>query len=168
MLTISARPGTTHIQVSNDGGFLGAQWEPYASRKNWQIIPYDNAIIPRTVYVRFRNNNGSISSNYSDDIVLDVKPPEGDIQIKSVVDSNTYSLQLRATDDMSGVEEMRVSSRPNFDGASWEPFTAVRTWDFNESRTVYAQFRDNAGNTSQVYVASIVNQQQVFLPLTRN
>ena len=53
-LTISARPGTAQMQVSNDGGFAGAQWEPYASRKAWAIIQYGSYVIPRVVYVRYR------------------------------------------------------------------------------------------------------------------
>jgi hypothetical protein len=80
-LTIPAQVGTAETQVSNDGGFAGAQWEPYSLYKDWQIISYGNYVIPRTVYVRFRNTVGSTSGGFSDDIILDVTPPTGSVII---------------------------------------------------------------------------------------
>ncbi len=82
-LTISARPGTTQLQVSNDGGFAGAQWEPYISRKAWAITQYGSYVIPRVVYVRYKDLGGNVSSNYQDDIILDVTPPTGTVSIGS-------------------------------------------------------------------------------------
>ena len=39
-LTISARPHTAEMQVSNDGGFIGVTWEPYSAHKAWEITRY--------------------------------------------------------------------------------------------------------------------------------
>jgi N-acetylneuraminic acid mutarotase len=86
-LTIPAQTGTAEMQVSNDGGFAGAQWELYSLYKDWQIISYGNYVIPRTVYVRFRNTVGSTSGGFSDDIILDVTPPTGSVIITSATET---------------------------------------------------------------------------------
>jgi len=66
-LTIGAQPGTAQMQVSNEGNFAGAEWEPYASRKSWQVTQYLDYVIPRLVYVRYKDVSGNVSSTYLDD-----------------------------------------------------------------------------------------------------
>src|SRR5262249_52796168 len=76
-LTLAARAGTAEMQVSNDGGFVGAQWEPYSAQKAWQITQFGSYVIPRVVYARFRDAAGNVAGPVSDDIILDVTPPSG-------------------------------------------------------------------------------------------
>lgn len=171
-LTISAKPGITQMQVSNDGGFIGAHWEPYTSHKAWQIIRYWNYIIPRIVYVRYRDANGNVSPTFQDDILLDVTPPQGHIWISGASElistaSTLATLNLDANDDVSGVESMRLSNQPNFAGAVWEPFSTRHAWDFAMGAMVYVQFRDNAGNISQTYSATYTEQSRIFLPFVQ-
>ena len=78
-LTIGAQPGTAQMQVSNDGGFAGVQWEPYTSRKPWEITRYGRYVIPRVVYLRYRGVEGNTSATYQDDIILDMTPPTGSV-----------------------------------------------------------------------------------------
>jgi hypothetical protein len=80
-LTISAYAGTAQMLVSNDGGFAGAIWEPYTARRPWTITQYGNFIIPRVVYVRYKDVGGTVSGVYQDDIILDMAPPEGRIEV---------------------------------------------------------------------------------------
>ncbi len=80
-LTIGSRPFTSEMMVSNDVGFAGAYWEPYNSLKPWQIKGFKYFVSPRVVYIRYKNADGSISSSYQDDIILDVNPPLGDVRI---------------------------------------------------------------------------------------
>jgi sugar lactone lactonase YvrE len=162
-LTISAKPGTAEMQVSNDGGFNGVAWEPYTSHKRWQITRYRQQEVTRLVYIRFRDVDGNVSSMYLDDIILDVNPPGGHAQIANT--GQGIQLSLTATDDVSGVEGMRLSAQPDFAGASWEPFESSRTWDFGANPSVYVQFRDYAGNLSPTYVAALAGSQTVFLPI---
>jgi hypothetical protein len=160
-LTISARPQTAEMQVSNDGGFIGVAWEPYSAHKAWQITRYRNEEITRLVYVRFRDADGNVSSLYLDDIILDTDAPHGHV---SVAEQGAL-LELTATDDLSGVADMRVSTQPDFGGASWEPFSAHRAWDFGDSPAVYVQFRDAADNLSPSYAVSAAGNSTIFLPL---
>jgi hypothetical protein len=79
-LTISAKYGTPLMQVSNDGGFAGAVWEPYVPIKPWTITEYGAYIIPRVVYVRFKDISGNTTATYQDDIILDVTAPTGSVE----------------------------------------------------------------------------------------
>jgi hypothetical protein len=158
-LTISARPHTAEMQISNDGGFLGVAWEPYSAHKKWNITRYRNQEITRLVYVRFRDADGSVSSLYLDDIILDTHAPHGHI---SVAEQGKI-LELTAADDLSGIDGMRVSAKPDFADTGWEPFSARWAWDFSKHPTVYVQFRDAAGNLSSRYAAPASGT--VVLPL---
>ncbi len=79
-LKISAKPRTAEMQISNDGGFSGAEWQPYSSHKAWQITRYRNQEVTRLVYVRFRDVDGNLSGLYLDDIILDPDSPHGHLE----------------------------------------------------------------------------------------
>jgi hypothetical protein len=104
-------------------------------------------LIPRIIYVRFKDAGGTIWGTYQDDILLDETPPQGHGRITSASTGETQ-LALTASDDVSGVGTMRLSSRQDFAGASWEPYHTSRSWSFGQDSAVYLQFRDNAGNVS--------------------
>jgi len=99
ILTIGAGPFTSEMMVSNDGGFAGSQWEPYASKKSWQLSSADNYGLPRVVYVRYKKLDGTILSLYQDDIILDMTPPQGTARIvhlpgqSSLVDPGLNTLE---------------------------------------------------------------------------
>lgn len=95
-LSLGAPAGTTQMQVSNDGGFAGAVWEPFSSRKQWRITGYGSYVIPRTVYYRTRIGDGSTSATASDDIILDVTPPSGSIEVMPVGGAAAATLQPRS------------------------------------------------------------------------
>jgi hypothetical protein len=83
-------PWIDQVQVSNDGGFAGATWQPYSTCKNWTITQYGNYIIPRVVYVRYKDSNNVIHGPFSDDIILDMTAPTGGV---TVGDLTTGSIQ---------------------------------------------------------------------------
>lgn len=92
-------PWTDLVEVSNDGGFAGATWQTYNPCKAWTITRYGNYIIPRTVYVRFKNpTTGQLSATFSDDIILDVTAPTGSV----AVDSLTAAAAVNAAGVLTG------------------------------------------------------------------
>ena len=167
------------VQVSNDGGFAGASWRQYNPCQPWTITRYGSYIIPRTVYVRFKNpQTGQLSATFSDDIILDETPPGGTVEVEEgtlglaaiaapitlQVDHTIYlplvvkagpaanvTLRLAAVDDVSGVAEMRVWSEP--DTGYWQPYKTTIAWFLPAGGQVYVQFRDWAGNVSGVIAA---------------
>jgi hypothetical protein len=159
-LALGARQSTMSMQVSNDGGFSGATWEPYAAQKAWQITRYGDFVIPRTVYVRFKDVLGTVSPTFQDDIVLDLTAPTGSVSLSNgamAADSTNRVIQLKATDDLSIASriQMRLSNRADFAGAIWQPLAESAPWSFGGGGTVYVQFRDGAGNVSQTYQQSL-------------
>ena len=60
------------------------------------------------------------------------------------------TLQLSATDDVSGVGSMLIGNRADFYCAGWENYATSKAWWVPEgaTTTVYVKFRDNAGNVS--------------------
>jgi hypothetical protein len=158
-LTISAPARTSNMRLSNDGGFAGTGWQLFESRPTWNIIPYGSYAIPRTVYVRVRNIDGTESTVYSDDIIYDPVPPTGTLSIQSVT-SSSVNVNLRASDpdNLSGVAAMRVALTSNLSQVAWQPYASSRTLPRNgtapENVRAYAQFRDGAGNVSTVVCAA--------------
>lgn len=85
-LTLTAPPGTGQVMLSNDGGFAGATWESFTTKKPWTITSYGSYVIPRIVYAKFKKS-GQISGLYQDDIILDVTSPTGTVQITGPLSS---------------------------------------------------------------------------------
>jgi hypothetical protein len=79
--------------------------------------------------------------------------------------AHTVTLLLSATDDVSGVGHMRLSGAPTFAGAAWQTYTPVYSWSVGGEPAVYVQYRDNAGNVSLTYSASLPASHRQFLPL---
>jgi hypothetical protein len=97
-------------------------------------------------------------------IRVDLSPPTGSVTIPATASasglraaSRTHQIQLTATDNLTPQAQiqMRLSNRPDFAGAIWKPFASSASWDFTGGATVYAQFKDGAGNVSQAYSQSI-------------
>ncbi|MFN8523437.1 MAG: choice-of-anchor Q domain-containing protein [Chloroflexota bacterium] len=163
-LTISAQAGTTEMQISNDGGFAGAQWQPYNARKTWTLIHYGTYVIQPTVYVRFKNASGTvITATFSDRIILDATAPTGSVTgpplgtasngSGSVSAQGLVTLTLTASDDAggSGLAGVRIGSGPDISDGAWQPFQSSVPWNLNEHRNAYVQFKDRAGNLSPIY-----------------
>ena len=162
---LSAPPSTAYVQLSNDGGFANAEWEPFTPTKEWRIERYWLYVVPRTVYARFQDASGTIWGTYQDDILLDETPPRGHGKVRlpdGLIRVESLEIELEATDDFSGVDDMRISNQVDFADANWMPFASSVSWDFSETNVAYVQFRDYAGNVSET---STLNLQQVYLPL---
>lgn len=163
-LSLGAPAYTAQMMVSNDGGFAGATWEPCATHREWQITQYGAYVIPRTVYVKYKDTEGTISSTYQDDIILDVNPPTGSVEIVPGVGSGVgvgssggvatlsdyphkiflplvsktspnVTLLLSASDDVSGVGYMSMANDPSLVGVAWEPYASSKPWRVNEPGT---------------------------------
>jgi hypothetical protein len=69
----------------------------------------------------------------------------------------SVDLYVNARDDNSGLAELQFSGDGDFVGATWEPYTALRSYTPEGGdgvKTVYARFRDSAGNVSAAADAS--------------
>lgn len=144
-----AASGVANVRFSNDNVTWGP-WAAYSTTALWTLSSGDGT---KTVYAQFRDGAGTVSSSASDTIVVDTVPPQGSITIAGGVAWTTVrgvNLTLSATDASSGVREMRFGE----DGTNfglWQTYSTLAGWSLPTGdgiKTVYVQFKDEAGNVS--------------------
>jgi hypothetical protein len=141
----------------------------------WTLEVHGDSVQPRFVYARFRDSDGAVHGTFFDDIIYDPNAPEGEVafdladlmptthlqsgtQSLHVVGQDGVELFLSAADDSSGLTEMQVSLNPEFEGATWEPYSAIVPVTLAEdgAQTVYVRVRDNSGNVSDPSSDSLI------------
>ncbi|MDR1997457.1 MAG: hypothetical protein LBQ83_03955 [Candidatus Margulisbacteria bacterium] len=159
--------GVTSMNISNTPNIWG-QWLKYEETfANWLLA--DNGQVTKTVYVKFRDAAGNESGAVTDCIQYDVTGPNfppagggsagGGVLINNgAVYTNTTNVSL--TFPATGADEMRVSNDIAFTGSLWETYrTAMAAWllqDTEGVQTVNVQYRDLAGNTSNIGYDTII------------
>ena len=64
-------------------------------------------------------------------IKLDKTPPIGTIITNTTTSSTSITLSISATDDTSGVAQMRFSNADS-PWSNWEPYSTSKTWDLQD------------------------------------
>lgn len=157
---ITASADATLMQISENINFLGETWKPVSSTTSWTFASDGE----KWLYIKFANANGLESSPVGDSIIIDTMPPtNGSVIINggaSATNSPNVILTLSAEDATTTAAQMMISNEPNFADAVYEPFTPIRSWSLtvgNGTKTVYAKFKDQAGNEiAQAASASII------------
>ena len=151
-LTLSAsdpESGVSQMRFSNNAT-TWTGWETYATSKDWTLTSGDGT---KTVYVEYKNGAG-LSSQYSDDIILDTTPPTGSITINdgaTYTASTSVTLTLSASDPESGVSQMRFSNNATT-WTGWETYATSKDWTLTSgdgTKTVYVEYKNGAGLSSQ-------------------
>ncbi|MEM7536878.1 MAG: peptidoglycan DD-metalloendopeptidase family protein [Chloroflexota bacterium] len=78
--TVSIRlcaPSAVEMMVSNDGGFDGVEWEAYSESSTLTLTTHGQHVVPRYVYVAFKDDDGTVHGVYMDDIIYDPIAPTG-------------------------------------------------------------------------------------------
>jgi hypothetical protein len=145
--------GLTEMQISASATFTDTTWEPYSALKPWAPEGGDGI---KTVYARFRDGADNVSDATDANFALDTMPPFGGMAIDRRVagpDIISTTVYLGAEDNLSGVTDMRISADPDFTDVAWQPYTTTLTWPISLTvqGTLYVQYRDLAGNVSEVY-----------------
>jgi len=154
------------MKLSEDPDLAGAEWQTFAVEQSWTLGGEDG---PAAVYARFRNHDGFVTPVVSDGIVLDREPPS-DARVliaegAASVTQRQVSLDLLAADALSGVADMRIALDGDITDEPWVDFSAQQLVELplgqdevpdGLERTVYAQFRDGAGNQSDVVADTVV------------
>ncbi len=129
----------------------------------WHIYVDPDADYPTDTlfYAKGYAHNGLSTSTKSVSVRIDDSHPTGSILINNGEwETNTRKviLFLSATDTISGVADMRFSDN----GRTWSPWERYKIFrpytlplQGDYERTVWVQYRDKAGNTSQKYTDSI-------------
>lgn len=164
-------PTDLEYQLSNYADFHDVtEWTPVPNQAGvwlqaWDLEPGDDG--PRTVYIRVRDPEANVGESF-DDIYLKQSLPTGDVLIDGgapVTGSPDVVLDLTLNDTYYDPSQcqMRLSNEPGFPGTLWQAYNPQVNWTLTEGsgeKTVYAQFRDPLGNTSDVYTDSIFLDQE--------
>lgn len=143
--------GVSEMRFSNDNSSWSG-WEAVGATKAYTLTTGDGS---KTVYAQFKDLAGNVSSGtISDSIDLDQTDPTGSVTINdgdAITNDGAVTLTLTSDDGSgSGVTEMRFSN-DNSTWSSWEAVNASKAWTLSTGegvKTVYAQFKDSAGNES--------------------
>lgn len=151
-----------HLALSMD--FVGAQVLDYRITTTFTLDQPD-VDGDKTVYARFEDAAGNVSAPVSASVVLDNTPPDaatlalaGDgAGSAEVTRTPLVTALLDASDANAGASGenllVRLSNSPGFGGTSYQAFAPDLAWFLTPGdgvKTVYAQFRDAAGNESLV------------------
>ena len=147
--------GLAEMQISASADFSDTDWESYSALKPWTPEGGDGV---KTVYARFRDDADNVSDATDASFALDTQPPFGGIAIdQRVVGPDTIgtTVYLGAEDNLEGVGDMRISADPAFTDIAWQSYTTTLTWPISltvqSEGTLHVQYRDLAGNASEVY-----------------
>lgn len=168
---LQAPADTQAVQVSTDPLFNDVAWHPYADTMTYRLDAETDGV--QYIYVRFRDAAGYESSVYAQQMLLDTRPPIGQIGIEHAPIPRAI---LDAEDNGSGVVAMEVHVKTH--DASWQAFATEDAGQANESTgawlpytatislppettSVRVRFRDAAGNISPFIAA----QTGIYLPL---
>lgn len=154
-LTLSAS-NAVQMYVTNtidceDGGV----WETYAASKSW---PLNQPNTVAAVYVKYRDTQDAESSCVSDTIIHDSIPPTNASITTENTTSNTHiTLSLAA---ISATQVYISNTSCNING-TWETFNTTKTWTISQvniANTIYAKFKDIAGNETACLNTTITHQ----------
>ena len=160
-LTLAAGDANPPITMcfSNDGTTYTSPWENYATSRPYNLPTGDGA---KTVYVKFKDAAGNISTPVSSSIILDNTPPSGtSIKINNddaYTRSTAVTLTLAAGDANPPIT-MCFSNDGTTYTSPWENYATSRPYNLptgDGSKTVYVKFKDAAGNISTPVSSSII------------
>lgn len=144
--------GASEVILSSDESFKNAEWVKAQSEIKRKI---DVSKKELTLYARFRDNAGNVSDVVSHSIKIDVEPPKNAQII--INDGEKYLIgeekKMKVGISVEGAKEMQLSMDKNFRDTQWEPLGGIKEIVLLEGdgvKTVYARFKDQAGNMSEI------------------
>jgi hypothetical protein len=178
--------GATSMVIANDGSFSDAVEVPVAPKVRWNLPSGGSGLLASTVYVRFSTLSGYDGAwsnyeseyNYTDDIVLDLSPPEvssvsaasgetaqarassefaRSLSVERLATSNavtqTALVSLSALDAVSGVAAVQITSDPAVPGPERAYSRQFRV--AVDRGTVAVRAKDNVGHWSDWQYARV-------------
>jgi len=153
--------GAEKMMISNTPDFAKAFWQPYLPIiASWDLGNEDGL---KTVYARFQDVAGNETEVVSGEVILDRTPPINP-KIEVIIQNNMLSEIAPQVDlklSVEGAKYMMLSNSNTFYGARWENYRfEYQGWKLDKGnldgkKTIFAKFRDQAGNISDVVSAVV-------------
>ncbi len=160
-VSLFARGADSVMITLNDPTFEQGVWKPYSTSARVAIGEEDGEKI---IAVRFKDLAGNISNVHQSVVILDTTPPRDcEVLINNGAESTNnidkrVAIQLKSSDAVF----YKLSNDPlQLEKTRWLPFAGlVENWQLSGEgdgvRTVYVKFKDEAGNVSKTYRATIM------------
>ncbi len=148
-----------YVMVSNHRSFYRQRWQLITPTiEDWQLGSKLDGV--KMVFAKYRDRSGNISEVVTDKVILDTQGPvRPSILINNGEPAITkQAAEVQITLTAGGATEMKVSDNKTFEGKEWQPIAKYLKWKLSEGdgeKTLYAKFRDNAKNETEVVSASI-------------
>jgi hypothetical protein len=149
------------VRLSNDGGFGTAvtQTKKLTSSIDWTLDDSVKGVYTKVVYARFTGEGIDTTKTYSDDIILDTKAPVVESSSASAL-SGIIDLALKATDDITGVDEVQIKYNTKIVTKSYSAKVSVTLKEIGMtvssssirkygSSSIEVRISDRAGNWSE-------------------
>ncbi|GAB4330210.1 MAG: hypothetical protein OHK0038_04380 [Flammeovirgaceae bacterium] len=150
------------MQISEKLTFEDAEWEPYSTKKIFQLSENETNVpeSEKTVFARFKSPTEVESQIVSDYIILDLKAPTDPFIELNYGKSSTPDPWIDVSLKAKEAHFMQVASTPDFKESPWVLYDEVPfryNLDYHAgSQVVYARFKDLAGNISQTVFDTIL------------
>ncbi|MBI5528500.1 MAG: carboxypeptidase regulatory-like domain-containing protein, partial [Deltaproteobacteria bacterium] len=153
--------GAAEMMISEDAAFAGAAWERFAPVRRWELSAGVDG--DRIVYAKFRDALSNESAASSVTVRLDASAPSGPtVAIVEAPLTNKGTVTVETSAEGASHYALRLDGA--FTAADWRVYTAVSPAEQSEAvdlgtadglKTVYARFRDAAGNETAVISATV-------------
>lgn len=148
-----------YMKIGGSPDFSSIEWQPYKKETEW-TLPGEDGL--KTVYLKFKSDTETESDLYTDYIELDRTPPQnGKVALSltragRAINPTDIYVSLSAEDAVA----MQVGLHPEFSVHHlWDSYSdigfAFGIGDREGPVTVYARFKDTAGNISELYQETI-------------
>ena len=153
-----------------------SRWQNYSTSATYTFL--ENPVGTKTIYLWLKDTSSNISTSAQDSVTIDLNKPDT-TSIKIVTADNltttnqTVTLLLESTDNqtndsgIAGYYYSENSTQPSIDSTDWRSTSVNKIFSTNlsyklsdgtGSKTLYAWFKDLAGNISTVKSDTIENK----------
>ncbi|MFK7874034.1 MAG: hypothetical protein AB8C84_12855, partial [Oligoflexales bacterium] len=159
-LTLSAADASEMYITNTSGCGSGGTWEAYATSKSNWTLAQTNAVA--TVYVKYKDALSNTTSCVNDTITHDNVGPTSPAMLISSGATYTTSSSVTLSPAATSASDMYITNTSGCgSGGSWETYATTKAgWSLgqtNSTATVYAKYKDEAGNESTCENDTIVH-----------
>ena len=158
-ISCSEPSGVDQMMVSENANFTGASWETFATTMPFTLSA-DNG--EKTLYLKLKSFVGHESAVISGTIGYDSIVP-GSPAIEAGTDgyTNTRNVALtpKATSAVAPISAIMLSEQSDLADGAWQSYATSMTFQVSAgdgTKTIYAKFRDGAGNVSQIVDTTVI------------
>ena len=151
--------GAKFMKLSNTPSFYATRWEIFKEEiEEWHLASGEDG--PRFVYVKFKDVAQNESQVINAKIIVDRQAPI--LSAVTINNGEKYTINQDRNVELEltsrGADFMQVGLDEKLSGAKWQAYEPKMTFQLDETdgmKTIYAKFKDNAGNETKIVSSKI-------------